>query len=190
MSNSNVVVFRGKASFAKVLGDPVSNPFDDNRNWTIDLVLTPETVKEAKSLGIGDKVKQKDEYLDGQPFMTFRQAEYRKDGETKNDPIPVRDIRGNTWDQDKLIGNGSDIDLKFVVMDFGKGKKKGVYIRGIRVLKLVEYAGKNDFEPISEDDEFFTEAQQAATLQADRAAQEDKQFKKDFDLDDDIDDVL
>lgn len=190
MSNSNnLVVLRGKTSFAKVLGAPVGNPFDDNKNWSIDLILTPETVKEVKALGIADRIKRKEDYLDGQPHMTFRQAELRKDG-TPNKPIRVVNIKGEDWDQDKLIGNGSDVDLKFAVADFGKGKKKGVYIRSIRVLKLVPYGGAPEFDPVDEDDEFFEEAQAAEALEADRKAAEDKAFKKDFDLDDDIDDVL
>lgn len=190
MSNSTTVTFRGKAMYCKLLGDPVGNPFGDDKNWTIDLVLTPALVKEAKALGIGDRIKQKEEYLDGQPFMSFRQAEYRKDGETRNRPVPVKDIRGNDWDPETKIGNLSDIDLKFAVNDYGKGKKKGVYIRGVRVLKLVPFNGKEEFDPIDEDDEFFEDAQAAATLEADRRQREDKEFKKDFDLDDDLDDVI
>jgi len=188
MANSNVVVFRGKAMYAKILGKPVSNPFDDNLNWTIDLVLTPETVKEAKALGIGNKIKEKEGYLDGQPYMTFKQASERRDG-TKNDPIKVVDIKGAPWDQNVEIGNLSDIDLKFAVVDNGKTKPKGVYPRSIRVLKLVPFS-RTEFDPVDEDDEFFNEVQQAATIAADQADREDKQFKKDFDLDDDIEHVI
>lgn len=188
MSDSTIVTFRGKTSFAKILGNPVGNKFGDDLNWTMDLVLTPEAVKEAKALGIGDRVKRKEEYLDGQPHMSFKQPELRKDG-TPNKPIRVVDINGKDWDQNKLIGNGSDVDVKFAVADFGKGKKKGVYIRSVRVLKLVSFERK-EFEDIDENDEFFNEAQQAAALYADRRQREDAQFKKDFDLntDDDLDD--
>ena len=188
MSDNVIVTFRGKTSFAKVLGDPLPNKFGDDRNWTVDLVISPEAVKEAKALGIGDKVKRKEEYLDGQPFLSFKHPELRKSGEA-NKPIKVVDIAGRDWDQSKLIGNGSDVDVKFAVVDFGKGKKKGMYIRSIRVLKLVEYGGKSEFAEIDEDDEFFEEAQAAAALDADRRQREDAAFKKDFNLsDDDLDD--
>lgn len=190
MANNTVTaVIRGKASFARVLGDPVLNYDKSGKEWKLDVQITKDTVKEIKSLGIGDRVKSKDEYLDGSPYLSFKQAEFRKDGKP-NFPIKVVDIKGNDWDQSKLIGNGSDIDVKFVVMDHGTGKKKGVYIRSIRVLKLVEYGGKSEFDAIDEDDEFYLEAQAAATLEADRANREDEEFKKDFDLDDDIDDVI
>ena len=189
MSNSTIAVIRGKLNYAKVLGDPVGNPFDDNKNWTFDLILTPDGVKEAKALGIADRIKRREDYLEGQPFLSFRHAELRKDG-TPNKPLSVVDIKGQAWNQETLIGNLSDADVKFAVADFGKGKKKGMYPRSIRVLKLVPYGGKQEFDDIDEDDEFFNEAQAATTVDADRAEREDKQFKKDFSLDDDIDDVL
>lgn len=188
MSDTAIVTFRGKTNFAKVLGPPVGNKWGDDKNWTVDLVLGPESVKEAKALGIGDRIKRKDDYLDGQPHMSFKQPELRKSGE-KNDPIKVVEIDGKTpWDQNKLLGNGTDVDIKFAVADFGKGKKKGVYIRSIRVLKLVPYERK-EFADIDEDDEFFEAAQAAAALDADRRQREAAQFKKDFQLeDDDLDD--
>lgn len=149
------VVLRGEAMYAKVLGDPILNFNKDGKEWKLDFKLADKnSVKELKELGIEDRVKTKENYLDGEPYLTFKQAEFRKDGVTPNYPIKVVDIKGNSWDQEKLIGNGSKVDVKFVIMDFGPGKKKGVYIRSIRVLDLVPYE-KNDFPEIDENDEFF-----------------------------------
>lgn len=174
------VVFRGKASFAKILGEPILNYNKDGKEWKMDLELTDRTsVKEAKDLGIGDRVKQKENYLEGAPFMTFKQAELRRDG-TPNQAITVVDPLGKPWNQNTLIGNGSDVDVKFVVMDHGPGKKHGVYIRGVRVLNLVPYE-RQEFEPISEDDEFYKEAKEAE----EKAAQANKEFRKDFGLETD-----
>lgn len=171
-------VFRGKAQYAKVLGEPMLNYNKDGKEWKMDLVLADKgTLAEAKKLGIGDRVKQKDDYVDGQSYMTFKQAEFKRDG-TANDPIKVTDILGNPWPKDKLIGNGSDVDVKFVVIDYGPGKKSGVYIRSIRVLKLVEY-NKKEFDDLPEDDEFAAEAKAAA----EKRARDMEQFKKDFELD-------
>lgn len=173
-------VFRGKAQYAKVLGEPMLNYNKDGKEWKIDLVLADKgLLAEAKKLGIGDRVKQKDDYVDGQSYMTFKQAEFKRDG-TANEPIKVTDILGNPWPKDKLIGNGSDVDVKFVVIDYGPGKKSGVYIRSIRVLKLVEY-NKKEFDDLPEDDEFAAEAKAAA----EKRARDMEQFKKDFDLKDD-----
>lgn len=171
-------VFRGKAQYAKVLGEPMLNYNKDGKEWKLDLVLADKgLLAEAKKLGIGDRVKQKDDYVDGRSYMTFKQAEFKRDG-TANEPIKVTDILGNPWPKDKLIGNGSDVDVKFVVIDYGPGKKSGVYIRSIRVLKLVEY-NKKEFDDLPEDDEFAAEAKAAA----EKRARDMEQFKKDFELD-------
>jgi len=178
-------VFRGKAQYAKVLGEPMLNYNKDGKEWKIDLVLADKgLLAEAKKLGIGDRVKQKDDYVDGQSYMTFKQAEFKRDG-TANEPIKVTDILGNAWPKDKLIGNGSDVDVKFVVIDYGPGKKSGVYIRSIRVLKLVEY-NKKEFDDLPEDDEFAAEAKAAA----EKRARDMEQFKKDFELDADEGDAV
>ena len=180
-NKTETFVIRGKASFAKILGEPVLNYSKDGKEWKMDLLLTnKDSLKELKAAGIANRVKRKEGYLNGEPFMSFKQAEYRKDGVTKNEPIKVVDIKGNPWDDDKLIGNGSDVDVKFVKMDFGPGKKPGVYIRAVRVLNLVPYEGK-DFAPVSEDDEFFQEAMKVS----------DKEFAEDFGLDaEDLDDEI
>ena len=194
MSNdTQVVVWRGKTSFAKILGDPVKNIFDeDQRLWSMDLVLDPTVEKEAKSLGISDKIKKKEDYLDGKPFVSFRQPEFRKNPDpitgklVKNDPIKVVDAAGNEWDQSALIGNGSTVDAKFMVVDRGKGQKKGVYLKSVRVLDRVVYERK-EFEDLNEDDEFYSAAQE--TRNAVRKAEEYKTFQKDFGLDDGLDDI-
>lgn len=153
--NVEEITIRGKASYAKILGNPVPNYNKDGREWKMDLELTSQaSVKELKSLGVGDRVKQKEEYLDGAPHITLKQAELRADG-TPNRPVAVVEADGKTpWDQNTLIGNGSVVDVKIVVMDHGPGKKSGMYIRGVRVLKLVPYEAAL-FAPLDEDDEYF-----------------------------------
>ena len=184
MSNKSVKhVIRGKAMFAKILGDPVLNYSKDGKEWKLDVIIDDATVKELKGLGIADRVKRKETYLEGQPHLTFKQGELRKDG-SPNDPIKVTDILDDPWDQNKLIGNLSDIDVSFVVVDYGPGKKHGVYIRSVRVLKLVEY-NKKEFESVKADDPFFAEA----AMLAEKKAKEIQEFRKDFSLDDGLDDI-
>lgn len=183
------VVLRGKVSYAKVLGDPVLNYSKDGKEWKVDFYDFP--LKEVKALGIGDRVKQKDEYLDGKPFMSFKQSELKKDG-SPNFPIKVEDIAGKPWPQDKLIGNGTAVDLKFVVMPAVPGKKRGCYIRALRILDLVSYE-RSEFAPVSTEDEFAGNlADVQAMMEAQREA-EDKAFKETFlgeSSDDDLDDDL
>ena len=154
MSTTNTVTLRGKAYYAKILGDPIPNYNKDGREWKMDLILTKAALPELKKLGISDRVKSKEDYCDGQPYLTFKQRELKKDGST-NKPIQVVDVRNKPWDQDTLIGNGSDVDVKFVVVNYGPGMKDGVYIRGVRVLNLVPY-NKPAFDELSEDDEFYS----------------------------------
>lgn len=180
-SNTQQMVIRGKASYAKILGDPVLNYSKDGKEWKMDLMIDAGTVKEFKAAGIGDRVKEKKEYLSGNPFVTFKQAEFRRDG-TANRPIKVTDILGDDWDHKNLIGNGSDVEVTFAVQDHGPGKKHGMYLRSVRVLKLVPY-DVNTVAEIREDDPFFAEAEAAKA----RKAKEEAEFKKDFGLDDPVD---
>ncbi len=158
-NNTQIVTIRGKTSYAKILGDPVPNYAKDGKEWKMDLEISKETAKELKGYGIGDRVKMKTDYLDGKPHITFKQREFRinpKTGEeTRNDPPTVVDIKGQPWPQDKLLGNGSDVDVQIVIKDYGAGKKQGVYIRKVRVLNLIPYEGADALPPIDENDPFY-----------------------------------
>ncbi len=173
--NTNLsAVIRGKTSYAKILGDPVPNYEKTGREWKFDLQIDDGTVKEVKALGIGDRVKSKDAYLNGAPYLSFRQKELRRDG-TKNGPIKVVDINGQPWPQDRLIGNGSTVDVRFAVVDFGVGKKKGIYVRAVRVLDHVPFE-RPDFDPVDEKDEFFEKAKASAPETTNNDLDEDMPF--------------
>ena len=186
------MVIRGKTSYAKILGDPVLNYSKDGKEWKMDILIDDATEKEFKAAGIGDRVKRKEGYLDNKPFVTFKQAEFRRnpDPDTglpkRNDPIKVTDILDDPWDHKRLLGNGTDVDVTFAVQDHGPGKKRGMYLRSVRVLKLVPYEGGADAPPIERDDPFFAEAAAAA----DRKAKEQAEFVKDFGLVDSVDDLV
>jgi hypothetical protein len=202
MAEITIHTIRGKASFAKVLPDQLSLNYNkDGKEWKIDLEIDEATVKELKKLKIGDKIRrgepyekdgvEKPAYLDGRPYLTFRQAELKRDG-SPNNPIDIKDILGKPWDYTKEIGNGSVIDLKFAIVDNGVGKKKGMYPRAIRVLEHVPYERKTftDLDPADPYYQAALEAQKAAKA---TVVDEAAEFRKDFgldDLDDDIDDVM
>ena len=190
-NESTTVVIRGKVNYFRMLPDQLHPNYNkDGKEWTTDFYGFP--VKEFKTLGIGDRVKQRDEYLDGESFTTFKQKELRADG-TPNKPITVTDILGKPWDPEREIGNGSTVDAKFAVVDYGKGKKKGVYLRSIRVLDLVEFTRGAAFEPLDESDEFYQAAQEAL-LTASTGAKEKTILEElddtPFEVDDDLDDEL
>ena len=158
--DTQTVYLRGKTMYAKILGDPVLNYSKDGKEWKMDLVIDKEAIKELKAAGIGDRVKSKPDYADGQYYISFKQKELRADG-TPNEPIKVVDKTNKPWNDNDLIGNGSTVDVKFVVKDWGAGKKKGVYLRAVRVLDLVRFS-RSEFDDLDENDEFYEEGKSLA----------------------------
>jgi len=156
------LTIRGKTWFAKILGEPVPNYNKDGKEWTVDVILSKSAVKELKAFKLGSKIKsidKEDSEFNGQPFIRFKQKAARADG-TPNRPMKVVDITGKDWDQETLIGNGSDIDVTFDIVDYGQ--VKGIYVRVIRVLKLVPYTGGGvEIEELDKDDPFYAEYQAA-----------------------------
>ena len=164
--NITTLVYRGKLQYAKVLGDPVPNYAKDGKEWKFDFIPNDPVAaaKELKSLGVGERLRSLEDSngnprYDGRKYMSFKQKAERNDG-SPNQPIKVVDIKGKAWPEDNLLGNETIVDLKFVVIDNGKGRFAGVYPRSIRVLDHVPYATQ-EFEPINEDDEFFQKAAEA-----------------------------
>lgn len=155
MAKKNVHVIRGVAHWAKILGDPVPNYGGDGREWTIDLTPDADGLALLKELGVDKRLKNKDD--ERKDFIQFRQKEKRLDG-SFNKPINVTDSRENPWPRDRLIGNGTVVDLKFEFKDYGVGKQPGLYPQAVRVLEYKEYKPK-DFAPLSEDDPFYEPAQ-------------------------------
>ncbi len=183
MANSKqTVVLRGVANYAKILGDPVPNFGKDGLEWKMELIVDKSVIKEMKAVGIADRVLIKADYLDGRPFMRFKHKAKTAAGKN-NKPIPVKDILGDVWPDDNLIGNGSVVDVKFDIVDYGVGMKKGVYIRSVRVLDHVPY-NRQDFVEVNEEDEYFKKAMEA------KKAKELVEFQKDFSQDEELDDSV
>ncbi len=163
----NALVFRGKLQYAKVLGEPVLNYNKDGQEWKFDFIPNDEksAAADLKKLGVADRLRSLEDSdgnprYDGQKYMSFKQNATRKDG-SPNFPIKVMDAAGNPWPEDKLLGNDTVADVRFVVIDNGKGRFNGVYPRSIRVLEHVEYKSK-EFEPLDEDDPYYKAAMEAA----------------------------
>lgn len=157
MAKDTVIVIRGKVDWAKIVGKArpyTGNPkYDKGPYWSVD--ITPDAKSRAliKDAGITEKLrKPKENDSRKESFISLKLLENRADGE-KNDPPKISDIRGQAWDG-KLLGNGTVMDIKVKVKDYGSGSEKGVYYQAGRVLSLVPYEG-GGFEALSEDDEFF-----------------------------------
>lgn len=196
MPNSKEIhVIRGPIHWPKVLGDPVDNYDKNGREWTFDVALSPDGVKQMKSIKVqGRPVKNiKDKDDDRGEFVQFKQKfreaeEYERYGKkprtVDEQRIKVMGPDGTPWDQNVKIGNGSIADVKFEVVDYGKGKYAGVYPRAIRILKHVPYEAQ-EFAPLDENDEFFSESNVGTKGHSEREFREDFGLSTD-DLDDDI----
>lgn len=132
--NNNMTVrqIQGLAYFAK-LSKPVQNYQRDGEEWSIDVALTPDTVKELKALGLDSKIRPQNEKHDNLPYITFRRATVKRAGPNagqENSPIRVVSPDGKTpWDTSVLIGNGSVVNVKFAVHSNPAPKGKGVNTR-------------------------------------------------------------
>ena len=138
----------GKTFWTKVLGDPVPNYNRDGFEWTFEFTPDAEGLALFQQLGIANKMKEKD----GRSYLKFTQKQKQANGKD-NFPITVVDARNRPWDPNVKIGNDSTVEVKFKVVDYGKGKPTGVYPQALRVLELKEYV-RQEFAPLPEDSEY------------------------------------
>lgn len=163
MANKTETVYlRGKLFYAKVLGDPRPNYNGDGREWTLE--FEPSDMAAVENAGLSYRMKDKSSYVNKKgekpyegraPFMTLRQKELNAQGE-RRDPIRIVDASNRPWDG-RLLGNETLVDLKIGIVEYGPGKRDGVYPNAIRVLELVPYES-SDFAPLSEEDEHYKPA--------------------------------
>lgn len=135
----------GKVYWPKIVGDRAlhDNYDGDAREWSYELVPDdPSFLKEHKLL---DRLKDKSDERnpDKGEFLYLRKPEFDRDG-NKNDPIRIYDEDNEPWPENKMIGNGSSVDFKLNIVDYGKGKKSGIYTAALRITELVPYES-NEF---------------------------------------------
>lgn len=111
--------------------------------YSIDLVVSdPEERAKFKETGSMKKFKTDPDKYDGQPWLSLTRKHNAKgkDGETVvawSGPPLLYDVDGNAWDEEILIGNGTQAVAKVIVYDVPKGK--GTRLDAIQVVELVEY---------------------------------------------------
>lgn len=157
MSKDQTIVIRGELTWAKVTGEArpyQGNPkYDKGPSWSLDITPDAASRKTMKAVGIDGKLREpKEGDFRKESFLTLRHLLNRPDG-TKNKPLPIKSVDGREWD-DSNLGNGTIADVRVKIKDYGSGSDKGSYVQAIRVLRHVPYES-TDFEPLSEDDEFF-----------------------------------
>jgi hypothetical protein len=154
MANNSTLI-TGKAFWTKILGKPVpkyEQPADaplKDREWTFDLSVDNATVKVLKDLGLGSKIKNKQDDMGN--YITFkRNATKNDEANTPNNPIKVVDHHGKPWDSKVSIGNGSTLNVRFNVYQGRKANKPVVL--AVQVWDLVKYNNPNGDFPVKEED--------------------------------------
>lgn len=173
----------GKLYWAKVFGAPRTNYNEDGREWTFEFEPDADSVAALTERGLGDRVKLgkkadgtfKRGYEDRLPYMNLKRPELDFEGKP-NEHIRVVDAANQEWTGGK-IGNETEADVKVNIVDYGAGKKKGIYPQAIRVLELVPFVSE-EFAPLDASD---------PRVQKAKAKADD--FRKDFGLDDNVKEV-
>lgn len=173
MANKKSTVYAsGTIYWAKIVGDQalVTNYDGDGKEWTFEFEPEdPSFLKEHRLLdrlkdpmayanrleerGEDEKAEKAREAAEGRgDYLLLRKPELNRDGD-KNQPFTIYDENNEPWGEDRLIGNGSKVDVKLNIIDWGVGKKKSIYCQAIRVTDLVAYesnpfAGMDEGVPV------------------------------------------
>ena len=129
-----------KVQWAK-LGDNAGNKYmSEDKEWSVDVLLTDEQATKWAESGVKPAFKEKD----GQKVVTLRKdCVYAKSGDPQKAPL-VFDEFGEPLDV--LVGNNSVANVQFTVRDWEYMGKQGKTAKlvALQVLELVEYAGGGD----------------------------------------------
>lgn len=136
MADFSTVFVTGKIYWCKALGKPVMNYDGDAKEWTFDFV--PDDVDFLKEHRLLDRLKEDKKGTIPGDFLHLKKPELNSEGE-KNDPIRFYDDENKAWDRSVAIGNGSSADLKLTIADWGKGKKKSIWVAAVRITDHVAY---------------------------------------------------
>jgi len=142
-----LALFKAKAHWAKLTkpGKGYKNPKTGVQGvdeWSVDLSIDEATKKALLGEGLDpDKIKNKGD--DRGDFVQYKRKITNAAGES-NQPIRVVGPDDKPWGS-TLIGNGSDVFVKYTIND---GGRLGVF--AIKISKLVEYTTEEKW-PEAED---------------------------------------
>ena len=139
---NDIHIISGKSHWASVLSPNTTY----EPTYCIDVELDKDTKKQVGNLGL--IVKNKGD--DRNDFVTIKRKAIKKDGDPRPAPL-VKDSSNNPWDN-QLIGNGSDVNVKFSTYDWTYAGKAGVGadLMAVQVVNLVSYGNDKDFDTVDD----------------------------------------
>ena len=169
----DTVYLHGTVNWAKIFGPPRPNYDGDAREWTIEFTPDDDGRELLAEHGLTERLKTSKKEPDRPTYLILRRDEFNFEGKP-NDPIRVVDAANQPWDEKKLLGNGTEVDFKINIVDYGKGKNKGIYPQAIRVLELVPYVSE-EFKPLDSEDPRVKKAKESTRTTS---------FEEDFGIED------
>lgn len=144
-----MAMVQGPIYWAKIIGKP--QPGFDKRQleWSFDLGVDDKTAAKFNDLEVSEYVKPlvnpktKKPHASGMDYIKFTRREKKFDGEDAQ-PIKVVDSAGKDWPTDRLIGNGSIVNVKFAVNEKQAGGMKPSVI-AVQVWDFKPYEGGENF---------------------------------------------
>jgi hypothetical protein len=114
--------------------------------WSIDIVINDSQEKEIRKLGLKPKVDK-----DGDTVIKLKRKVDRRDGTTNEAP---KVVDANNEPFDKLIGNGSTVNVIFSVFEWENKFGSGVSadLKGVQVVDHVPFGDDEDFEPVAKNE--------------------------------------
>lgn len=140
------MMLTGKGYWMKVT-KPTENYNKDGQEWAFDVTLD-EANKQAylKAGGFKGYIKNKDD--ERGDFLSFNRPTKNRDGGA-TPPFRIVDDQGKPWDNNVLIGNGSEVRVKYLLNEVGVGRNKGKLkpsALAIQVWDHKAYGGDDEFE--------------------------------------------
>ena len=135
------IYITGKCHYASII-EP-NTKFDLVWSIQIEVDDNNRSVIEGANLRITNKGDDRGDYV------TIKRKVMRKDGSERKAPI-VKDSQNNLWD-DKLIANGSLVNVKAIPYEWDYAGKSGVSadLAAVQVVDFIEYANsEEDFAPV------------------------------------------
>lgn len=139
-------VIRGTAKWFRAVGKPTGGYPNGTgpEEWTFDLIPDDESKEKLLKLGMSKKYLKTNQ--DGEEYVKFSRKALRRDG-AASQPFKIVDHNGQPWD-DRLVGNGSTLNVQVVLNEIGTGKEKRLKpsALAIQVWDLEKYVMKSPFE--------------------------------------------